>query len=496
MEEEFQFLLCEKCKKEAQNPKLLSCLHTLCSECIEENKPIGRCPVCTVVVRQSQDNLLFTQLQASLNTYRKIATGKELLCLRCKMAAEFWCSECKELLCMKCYEAHQWYLKQKSHEAQKLEDVKMDSATKFLAGMRKFCTLFCSNVSHSNQGQIANIYCRQCCKPLCCSCAVLDNEHCKFYCDINVEIQQRKAELRRMNEDLQEKKNCYEQTYGDLQQQAKEMEKVRNKTQEQIREKVEEMVQWIRQKGEQLQEEVDKQMQKECEDIEAKLREMERVVNRMKTSKQLVEKMSDFASDQEVIDMHPFIKESLEELKKEKVSLPGQRVQIRNFAEIKNKLQALCDKVMGQKDLAAPNNVPPSAPAINSAVLHNEISHPNPPGKQTPLYTINLAKSLHGFTPSITTPRKRPPNQCEKSIQASPKLLKHEAHDSQEGETSAGLTQDTTTCISCSHEMTPEKNQRITISSADVDHSPPEIYESEVGSIVISSSEDTDVDTV
>lgn len=157
MEEEFKFLLCARCQKESQNPKLLVCLHTVCSECLEESKPIDHCPVCRISIQRTggaafQDNVLFANLQAKLNTFRKIATGSDLVCDLCKGEAEFWCAECTEFLCMKCYEAHQWYLKQKSHEAQKLADLKTDTATKFLEGARKSSNLFCSNSNHNNQG--------------------------------------------------------------------------------------------------------------------------------------------------------------------------------------------------------------------------------------------------------------------------------------------------------------------------------------------------------
>ncbi|XP_060116325.1 protein PML-like [Heteronotia binoei] len=419
MEQEFQFLLCDKCQKEAQNPKLLACLHTLCSECIQESKPVGHCPVCRVPVPRSLDNLLFTHLQANLSTYQKIAAGQDLACSRCKVKAEFWCSECKEFLCVKCHEAHQWYLKQKSHEAQRIEDVKADSAARFLSGARKSCILFCSNPTHCNQGQIASLYCRQCRKPLCCSCALLDNTHSRFYCDISVEIQERKEELGRMREELREKEQRCEQTLGHLRQKEQEMETVRNETRALIQEKVEEMVRQIRQRGDRLLEEVDRQLHQERQDTQAKLQDMERALHRMKAGTQLVEKMKDFASDQEVMDMHLFIKESLEELREERVPMAGQRIPTRNFAGVKDKLRALCEKVMEQRDPAAASSAPStSAAALNTETPQNEINHPKAQETQTPTYTLSIEKSPRGLIPSMSTPKKRPLNLCEKSIQA------------------------------------------------------------------------------
>ncbi|XP_061451416.1 protein PML-like isoform X2 [Rhineura floridana] len=503
-EEEFQFLLCERCRREAKNPKLLACLHTLCTECLEENKPIDHCPVCRISIQRAgravfQDNLLFANLQTKLNTYRKIASERDLVCDRCKDGAEFWCSECSEFLCVKCYDAHQWYLKQKSHEAQKLADLKNDTAQNFLEASRKSSNLFCSE--HT---QVISIYCRGCCKPLCCSCALLDGEHynARLYCNIRVEIENRKEELGKIKVELGEKKRSYEKTYSTVHERLQQLEKMRSETREEIQEKVEEMVQWIRQKGEELLGKVDSQLHQEREDFEKKLQCAERIVKRLESSEQLVEKMNLFASDQEVMDMHPFIKESLDELRKEKLPAVGCRVQMENFAEVKDELQALFKRVKGPKDaVGRPTSVNRSSPAlvVNSEVLHDEKSQLRPQGMQvpTPTYTLNLAKTPHGFATSITSPVKRQMNQTEKSIQASPKVLKLEDLDSDAGETSRRHTQDIVASSRHlpAHHSTPEREQRGAVNSVDLmENSPPDICESEVTSILISSSEDTEDD--
>nr|XP_020659451.1 protein PML isoform X1 [Pogona vitticeps]XP_020659452.1 protein PML isoform X1 [Pogona vitticeps]XP_020659453.1 protein PML isoform X1 [Pogona vitticeps]XP_020659454.1 protein PML isoform X1 [Pogona vitticeps]XP_020659456.1 protein PML isoform X1 [Pogona vitticeps] len=403
MEELLRLLSCEKCQQAARNPKLLPCLHTLCTECLEENKPIGQCPTCmTPFLRAGEDpvldNLFFVTLQAKLNTYKKIAGNQELMCSRCQVGAEFWCSECEEFLCMQCYNAHQWYLKQKSHEVQKLCDLKNATAPHFLEGAKKSSTLFCSEPTHNNQ--LVSIYCRGCCKPLCCSCALLDGEHYKdkLYCDIHVEIKERKDELSRIKEELAEKKrNCRRiQTvaYERLQQ----LERVCTQTQDEIREKVEEMVRWIRQKGEELLLEVDGQRRQEGEEVERKLQCTDRIVKRMESSEQLVEKMNLFASDQEVMEMHPFIQQSLEELRNERLPTIQFQGQVENFAEVLGKMNKLLQRVKGGNDAVCPG----TAPAGNCEVPHEDGRQPRLQGGMslpTPTYTITLPKTSQGFGP-------------------------------------------------------------------------------------------------
>ncbi|EMP35696.1 Protein PML [Chelonia mydas] len=57
-----------------------------------------------------------------------------------------------------------------------------------------------------------------------------------------------------------------------------------------------------------------------------------------------------YASDQEVMDMHPFIKGSLEKLMKLQPLVMGASVQSGAFAEYKAKLQALFERVTGERD--------------------------------------------------------------------------------------------------------------------------------------------------
>ncbi|KAJ6664193.1 hypothetical protein lerEdw1_008410 [Lerista edwardsae] len=505
MEEEFQFLLCEKCQSKTKNLKLLACLHTLCTDCLDENKPIGHCPVCKMSLRRAsgvsfQDNHLFSNLQEKLNTYEKITNDDDLPCDRCRDGAEFWCSECDKFLCKNCYDFHQWFLKKKSHEAQTLADLKNNSAREFLNGARRSCNLYCSNPTHNNESPVTSIYCRGCQKPMCCSCALLDNEHTKLYCDIRVEIDNRKKELGKMSEDLVKRRRDCEKAYSTIHNRVQQMEMVRNETRERIHQKVDEMVKWIRLKGEELLGEVDQQLLQDRQDFEEKLQLMDRMIKRMASSERLVEKMNHFASDQEVMDMHPFIKESLEELKMERLPATGVHVQKENVAGVQEKLQALYRRVTERRDAAGSvaSVAATAAPVVNSDAHPDEMNHPKVQGKQTrmPTHTLCLGRASHGFVPSMISPMKR---QAVKSVQVSAKTMKLEDHDCEAGEPSSSHLQDAATSSQHPdpHESTPENEQRGIINPAEVlENSLVEIYESENASIVISSSDETDDDTV
>ncbi|KFW71418.1 Protein PML, partial [Pygoscelis adeliae] len=257
VKDDFQFVLCERCRQESPNLKLLTCLHTLCLDCLSENKPIGQCPICRTAIPQASgipdmDNLLFTNLQTRLNIYKKLSNSSGLSCSRCRSeTAAVWCSECEEFLCTKCFEDHQWFFKKRSHEARRVEDLRAESAHQFLEDTRKSYNLFCSSPGHADQGHISSIYCRKCEKPLCCSCALLDSHHAPF-CDIRSETQRRQEELGIMSQELKQKRSSFEATYAALQDEAVRLEQVQQEMRELIRQRVEQLVRLIRQEEEEL----------------------------------------------------------------------------------------------------------------------------------------------------------------------------------------------------------------------------------------------------
>ncbi|NWH21965.1 PML protein, partial [Grus americana] len=342
-EDDFQFILCEGCQQESPNLKLLNCLHTLCLGCLSENKPIGQCPVCRMAIPQASgipdmDNLLFTNLQARLKVFKKIVDGVDLFCDNCKKAGEFWCSECEEFLCTKCYEAHQRYLKKESHDAKRLMGIRAGSAKDFLEGTRRTRNFSCSNPNHKSHN--VSIYCKKCCKPLCCSCALLDSQHAPF-CDIHSETQRRREELSTMRQELKQKRSAFEATYEVLQDEATRLEQAQQEMRELIHERVEQLVRLIRQEEEELLGLVEAQQEQGRRELARELQRVEGVLQRMEAGERLVEKMNLYATEQEVMDMQPFIKDSLEELQRLQPAAAGDRAQPGDLAECRARLEAL-----------------------------------------------------------------------------------------------------------------------------------------------------------
>ncbi|XP_074736383.1 protein PML-like isoform X1 [Strix uralensis] len=349
LEDDFQFILCEGCQQESPNLKLLTCLHTFCLSCLSESNPIKQCPLCQTAIPQASgipatDNLLFTSLQARLKVYKKIVDGVDLFCDNCETAGEFWCSECEEFLCTKCFEAHERYLKRESHEAKRVMDIRAGSAKDFLEGTRRTSILSCSNPIHKNQ--TVSIYCKTCCKPVCCICALLDSQHAPF-CDIHSETQRRQEELVTMSQELKQKRSSFEATFEVLQAEASRLEQAQREMRELIRQHVEQLVRLIRREEEELLGLVEARQEQGRRELARELQRVEGVLRRMEASERLVEKVNLYATEQEVMDMQPFIKDSLEELQQLQPPVAQDRAQPGDFAECRARLQALVERVTG-----------------------------------------------------------------------------------------------------------------------------------------------------
>ncbi|XP_043837692.1 protein PML isoform X2 [Dromiciops gliroides] len=357
IEEEFCFLLCHNCKSESKCPKLLSCLHTICSKCLETQESAGKCPVCLdshsrETDQRSMDNLFFESLQRRISVYQNIVQGgEEASCNRCREPADFWCFECEQLICTRCFEAHQWFVK---HEARAVEDLRKESAKEFLDGTRKSNNLFCPNPTHRTPS-LTSIYCRGCAKPICCTCALLDSNHKDQYCAISTEIQERQEELAKVTGDLKTQEQIFNEAHGKIQAAVSHLEQVKKETEDLIRSQVQVMVEQIQAKEKELLESVEVQYQQNYEQMGGELQHLNSTLQRIQNGELLVEKLQLYASDQEVLEMHTFIREALEHLSKEKPLNMQAVVKIEEFEECKAKLQALFARVTKEKASEAAN---------------------------------------------------------------------------------------------------------------------------------------------
>ncbi|POI31518.1 hypothetical protein CIB84_004730 [Bambusicola thoracicus] len=353
LEDDFQFMLCEGCRQESPDLKLLTCLHTLCLDCLQENKPVGQCPVCLASILQPNgipnvDNVLFSSLQARLNIYRRVVSGAELLCDNCGSSSEYWCPECKEFLCTKCFETHQRYVKRENHEAKRVQDIRVGSPQEFLEGTRRSSSSSCPIPTHHNQ--TLSIYCKQCCRAMCCVCALLDAAHTGQHCDVSMEARLRQDELAVLGQELARRRGGFEVSHAALQNEVERLEAEGHRVRELVRQRVEQLVRLIRREEEELLGLVEERQKKGWRELEGELRRVETVLRRMEAGERLVEKMGLYATEQEVMDMQPFVKDALEELRRQRPAVDVELVLHEDFAECRARLQALAERIEGPQE--------------------------------------------------------------------------------------------------------------------------------------------------
>ncbi|XP_063099597.1 protein PML isoform X10 [Cavia porcellus] len=419
-EEEFQFLNCQNCQTQAKCPKLLPCLHSLCSACVEG--PGLQCPICQEPQPAGSvpvlDNVFFESLQRRLTLYQQIMDA-QAACTRCRELADFWCFECEQLLCAKCFEAHQWFLK---HEARPLAELRQHSAHEFLDGTRKSNNIFCSNPNHRTPTQ-TSLYCRGCSKPLCCSCAILDREHGDLRCDISTEVQLWQSELDAMARALQEQEGAFQSVHTQVRSAISQLGHAREDTEEQIRAQVRQVVAHVQARERELLEAVQARYQRDYEGMAGRLGRLDAVLQRIRVGGTLVQRMKSYASDQEMLDMHGFLREALCRLRQEEPQHLQAPVRTDSFDEIKVRLQDLISCIPQGTDASLSRRVISEASGTPSdSSVSDQVSSAASPTKRKSCHTqcsrkiIKLESEEDTELPLAPSPSEQPRPSTSRAV--------------------------------------------------------------------------------
>uniref|UniRef100_A0A8C7AYQ9 Protein PML n=1 Tax=Neovison vison TaxID=452646 RepID=A0A8C7AYQ9_NEOVI len=518
LEEEFQFLRCQACQVEAKCPKLLPCLHTLCSGCLEA--PNMQCPICQLPGPLGADslvldNVFFESLQRRLSVYRQIV-DVQATCNRCKESADFWCFECEKILCARCFEAHEWFVK---HEVRPLAELRGQSAKEFLDGMRRSNSIFCSNPIHCPP-MLTSIYCRGCSKPLCCSCALLDNIHSELKCDISIEIQQRQEELDAMAQALQEQDRAFGAAQARMRSAVSQLDRARADTEELIHTRVRQLVTHVLAQEQALLEGVSAQYQRSYEEIAGQLGRLEAVLQRIRLGGSLVQRMKRYASDQEVLDLHGFLREALGRLRQEEPQNLQTSVRTDSFDKFKVRLQELVSCITQGTDATLPQRASPEATnsprdsldielpeevqkalAQDSELAETQpmtLVQPVPGVHPVPVHAYSIKDSCREEVCNTVPPQKRKSCQTE----CPRKAIKMESEEEREIRLARSSPEQprpsTSKAVSPPHLDGPSSPEGPTVGSKGFlpnnNHAASDAGEAEERVVVISSSEDSDAE--
>ena len=179
---------CALCSKPYDDPRILSCLHSFCLQCIQRGVLGGsqtalKCPTCgqntnipaAGVSALSQN--LHLEFEVEVARYvSKIANGGEVCCDHCidgrNGPAVAFCCACRDFLCKLCQEHHRSGRKLSKHT---IIEISKEGANQLLAAMKPR-EHYCSQLNHEDNK--LNFYCETCNLLICRDCTtVAHKEH-------------------------------------------------------------------------------------------------------------------------------------------------------------------------------------------------------------------------------------------------------------------------------------------------------------------------------
>ena len=144
-----------------------------------------------------------------------------------------------------------------------------------------------------------------------------------------------------MTQALQEQERTFDSAHSQMRAAIGQLKQARTDAEEQIRSRVRQVVEHVQAQERELLEAVNARYQRDYQEIAGQLGHLEAVLQRIRTGEALVKRMKLYASDQEVLDMHAFLRRALCRLRQEEPQ--NQQVQLRTsgFEEFKMCLQDL-----------------------------------------------------------------------------------------------------------------------------------------------------------
>ena len=173
---------CQYCDNIYKDPRILSCLHSYCLQCITklhvENIASITCPTCnqsTTIpdedVSSLPRNVRLNEISKQDKILRKVTSTSPPPCDSCDENTPIaYCTECDQLFCNRCWEHHQGLKKSHSHSSVTLKETQntsRDKLIKILPSLSPMC--------HDHVDQKLSFYCNQCAIPVCVECTI--NKH-------------------------------------------------------------------------------------------------------------------------------------------------------------------------------------------------------------------------------------------------------------------------------------------------------------------------------
>ena len=174
---------CQHCTNIYQDPRILSCLHSYCLECVSKLHIEGTasiiCPSCNQstelsdgVVTSLPRNIRLSEETKQEKVLEIVTSTSPSPCDSCgENSPVAYCTECDDLLCSVCWEHHQALRKTRSHSSFKLQEAQNISQDKYSLSSST------SPVCQDHEDQKLDLYCQQCSIPVCVKCILVSHKN-------------------------------------------------------------------------------------------------------------------------------------------------------------------------------------------------------------------------------------------------------------------------------------------------------------------------------
>ena len=181
-----QQVTCSICLDTYTEPKIISCFHTFCCECLEKHARVSqkegkfRCPECQAAIDLPEGNRFdrlpnsfFHKSLLSLLAVRQSGDASSITCSQCWKTNPqmYYCFDCGRFMCLDCFNAHQ--LLSATFEGHKVTPVKDFKVEDYEAVLKR--QPFCSQEFHERE--VTRFFCFDCQVGICQICIVTDHQN-------------------------------------------------------------------------------------------------------------------------------------------------------------------------------------------------------------------------------------------------------------------------------------------------------------------------------
>ena len=208
--------ICQYCNNTYQDPRILSCLHSYCVQCITKLHVVNTtsiiCPTCnhsttlpTGRVTSLPRNIRLIEETKQDTALSKIMSTSPPLCDSCDENSPIaYCTECDDLLCKDCWDAHQKLKRSRSHSSFTLKEAQNMSRDKLIKMLpsSSASSSFLSRTCPYHDDQTLDLHCQQCTIPVCVECSDISHKDHPVH-QVSQHIIQNKEEIQQSLETFQ-----------------------------------------------------------------------------------------------------------------------------------------------------------------------------------------------------------------------------------------------------------------------------------------------------